>query len=319
MRSDELMRIHLKKCVQLLGVTFSLIAPDAATSQTTQPGASQAQLQQHVTYLAGIQPTRSANNIASLNEAADYVQQNFATSGGTVEQQYFTVGEDELRNIRCSFGAGKDRYVVGAHYDSYSETPGADDNASGVAGILELARMLGRAKPDLDYKIDLVAFTLEEPPHFARASMGSAVYAHTMGPDVKGMISVEMIGYFSDEPNSQKLPIQGLASLIYPTTGNFIGMVGRIRDGRFMRRSKRAFARSSALPVEILAAPTVFEAITFSDHRNFWAKGVPAYMVTDTSFLRTPHYHQASDTPDTLDYPRMKQVVDGLYSVITNF
>ncbi len=304
----------------LIGVWFVLTNPLLSQSPQHSSHTNQTVLRNHVTFLAGITPTRSSQNIRSLNIAADYIEKSFSKTDCKVSLQPYLVGGIEYRNIVCAFNPeAPKRLVVGAHYDSFEATPGADDNASGVAGILELARIVNEQQPNLEYGIDFVAFTLEEPPHFARETMGSAVYANRVASGVFGMISVEMIGYFSDIKNSQQLPAQGVLEYFYPTTGNYISMIGRIDDFSFLRKAKSAFNRSSPLPVYSMNAPVFVEPITFSDHRSFWAAGYPAIMVTDTSFFRNKNYHKVSDTPDTLDYARMKQVVDGLYGVITQF
>lgn len=244
--------------------------------------------------------------------------------------QDVVVEEATYKNIIARFGpASGGRLVIGAHYDSHAHvsaaiddprgysadthTPGADDNASGVAGLIELAHLLGR-KP-LGRPVELVAYTLEEPPHFRTEHMGSAWHARSLvGDDVRLMLSLEMIGYFSDAPGSQRYPLPGL-EFLYPDRGNFIALVGAMGDFGAMRHVKAAMAGASDLSVHSLNAPRWVPGVDFSDHVNYWGAGIPAIMVTDTAFWRNPHYHRAGDTYDTLDYTRMAQVVQGVYAV----
>lgn len=205
--------------------------------------------------------------------------------------------------------------VVGAHYDSVSASPGADDNASAVAGLMELARLLADNPPP---GIRLVAFCPEEPPAYRTRTMGSYVYAESLkkaGTRLTGMICLEMIGYFSDRPNSQSYPMPFM-NLIYPKEGNFIAIVGNLRSANWTRRVKNSFMTGTDLPVESLNAPALMVGIDFSDHWSFNKFGYPAVMVTDTAFYRTPHYHLPSDKPDTIDYTRAAKVVDGIAAAV---
>jgi hypothetical protein len=252
----------------------------------------------------------------NLAKVADYVARELAAAGGVVERQRFSVDGRDFENVIARFGpeAGP-RVVVGAHYDTCGPLPGADDNASGVAGVLELARALGRTPPS--GRVDLVAWPNEEPPYFRTAHMGSAVHARAMrdgNVDVRAMISVEMIGEFSDAPGSQRYP-SSLLKLVYPSTGSFIAVIsgfGKKHGGSLVRPVKRAMRGASSLPVRSLAGPRFLPGIDFSDHASFWDAGYPALMVTDTAFYRNERYHTAEDTPERLDYRRMAQVVDGL-------
>ncbi|HEX2236918.1 MAG TPA: M28 family peptidase, partial [Gammaproteobacteria bacterium] len=233
------------------------------------------------------------------------------------EQPYELNGKT-YRNIIASFGPETDeRIVVGAHYDSVAaNVPGADDNASGVAGLIELARLLGQAT--LPMKIELVAYTLEEGQHFRTQRMGSAVHAHSLkerGVPVRAMLSLEMLGYFTDVPDSQHYP-HPLLKLFYPSRGNFIAVVGKLDQPLIVRRVKSAMRDASKLPVYSINAPLWVPGIDFSDHRNYWDAGYDAVMITDTAFYRNPNYHTPHDTPDTLDYTRMAMVVQGVYAAV---
>ena len=179
--------------------------------------------------------------------------------------------------------------VVGAHYDVCGNQPGADDNASGVAGLLELARMLSDCQ--LKYRIDLVAFALEEPPYFRSPSMGSYIHAKSLADNqirVKGMISLEMIGYFTEKKRTQEYPV-GILKLFYGNRGNYITVVRKFSDGKFSRRFTRSF-RDAKLPVKSFQGPRFLPGIDYSDHLNYWNHGFSAVMITDTSFYRNKNY-----------------------------
>jgi Zn-dependent M28 family amino/carboxypeptidase len=208
--------------------------------------------------------------------------------------------------------------VVGAHYDSAPSTPGADDNASGVAGALELARRF--AKRDTDRTIRFVLFANEEPPWFRSDSMGSRIHARQAaerGDDIVIMFALEMLGYYADESGSQNYP-PGL-EYFYPDTGDFIAFVTSTGYRSQLRRTVSTWRKNVPFPSEGLSAPRQVQGVDFSDHAEFWAADYPALMVTDTAFMRNPHYHQPSDTPDTLDYDRFARVVDGLEPVVADW
>ena len=184
-----------------------------------------------------------------------------------------------------------------------------------MAGLLELAQLIGRVP---HARVELVAFTLEEPPHFGSDRMGSAVHAAALkaaGARVRAMLSLEMIGYFDDAPGSQRFP-SALLRLVYPERGDFIAVVGRLSDAALTRRIKRAMQSGSTLDVRSVSGPEGMDAIGLSDHARYWAHGFPAVMITDTAFFRNPHYHRLRDTPDTLDYARMAQVVEQVYRAV---
>lgn len=273
-----------------------------------------------VKFLVYTPQPRNNYNISSLNIAADHILAEFKKTGGRVEEQKYKAAGKEYRNIICSFGPETgERIIVGAHYDVCDEQPGADDNASGVAGILEIARLLGEQK-DIKTRIDLVAYTLEEPPHFRKETMGSAVHAkylHDNKIPVKAMISVEMIGYFSDEPKSQEYPL-GILKLFYPTKANYIAVVGKIGQGRVTRKMKKHMRCGSEIDVRSINAPAAIPGIDFSDHLNYWRYGYDALMITDTSFYRNKNYHEKTDTIETLDFTRMAEVVKGIYNAVMN-
>jgi len=258
-----------------------------------------------------------------LPKAADYIESEFRkltseTVSISVTPQKFSAEGLEFMNIVAQFGDQHDSpVVVGAHYDVFGELPGADDNASGVAGLLEIGRLL--AHTAVKVPVTLVAYTLEEPPIWATESMGSVVHARSLkeqGITIRHMISLEMIGYFSDQENSQKFPF-GFMRYFYPTTGNFITIVDSLAAGPTTIRMKRAFQRYTDLPAVSVNAPALVPGIGLSDHASYWAEGFRAVMVTDTAFYRNTAYHTPNDTPDRLDYTRMAKVVDGVYGYLT--
>jgi Zn-dependent M28 family amino/carboxypeptidase len=245
--------------------------------------------------------------------AAEYIRTEFQRAGARVFDQAYQVEGKTYRNVIAQLGPEtNDRIIVGAHYDAAGPYPGADDNASGVAGLIELAYLLNEQQ--LAITIELVAFTLEEPPHFRTARMGSFVHATSLkqaGVKVRAMFSLEMIGYFSDTSGSQRFPTPLLAAF-YPSQGNFISVVGRLREGLLVRRVKAAMLSGSALPVYSINAPTFIPGLDFSDHLNYWNAGYAAVMITDTAFYRNQNYHTAEDTPEKLDFKKMALVVEGV-------
>ena len=306
----------------LLGIALAILwalvtQPAVIPVSSSSTAVDSHQLEQHVRALSEQFHPRSADRPRMLDRAANYVRANLAQSGASISEQLYDADDIKARNIIARFGPAEGaRVVIGAHYDSHHDTPGADDNASGVAGLIELARLL--AKASLKRPVELVAYTLEEPPYFRTMEMGSAQHARALklkNVPVRLMISLEMLGYFSDTEGSQKYPVSAL-DLIYPSRGNFIGVIGRFNDMAATRRVKAAMLGATNLPVVSMNAPPMLTGVDFSDHLNYWDEGYPALMITDTSFFRNPHYHQRTDTHDKLDYRRMAQVVQGVYAAI---
>ncbi len=259
--------------------------------------------------------SRGYNQKDALNKSIEYISSEFKSYGYELYSQTYTVDGIEYQNVwveRKGTGSPDRIVVVGAHYDTVTGTPGADDNASGIAGLLELARLL--ADEPMDKSVHFVAFTLEEPPFFRSRFMGSYVYAKGLKhkrAEVEGMICLESIGYFLEEPGSQQFPLP-FFRFFYPDTGNFITFVGDIHSKGFLERAKDSFKKGTDLPVESLSSLSIVPGVDLSDHRSFWKFGYKALMVTDTAFYRNPNYHGPGDTADTLDYSRMAEVVMGL-------
>ena len=292
----------------------------SATQPTPAMRADQQRLYADVKFLTSLQPARQYRNPKSLNQAADYIKTAFEKlDAGRVEEQKFSADGQPYRNIILSLGTlDAPRIVIGAHYDVCGEIPGADDNASAVAGLLETARLLHQFGSSQKYRVDLVAYPNEEPPYFATEHMGSAVHAkslHDAKVPVRAMLCYEMIGYFRDEPGSQHFPNEQLATR-YPSTGNFITVVGRTGQEAFTEQVQKLMKPKVELDVQRINLPGEMGLAGLSDHRNYWKYGYEAIMINDTAFLRNPNYHQTSDTIDTLDFKRMAEVVNGTYAVI---
>jgi len=318
-------------CLLAAGAVVLVVQPMVAPLPSTPPAVAPARLERHVRKLSVELYPRSFDQPAHLSQAARYIEDEFRAAGADVSVQDVTVQEAHYRNVIARFGPRTGPLmVIGAHYDSAgretapvitgdTHTPGADDNASGVAGLIELARLLGRQAPSRS--IELVAYTLEEPPHFRTEHMGSAWHARalrTEGREVALMLSLEMIGYFSDAAGSQSYPVPGMTAL-YPDQGNFIALIGRFGDFAASPRAKAIMLGATGLPVASLNAPPALPGVDFSDHRNYWRAGYRALMVTDTAFMRNPNYHKAGDTADKLDYVRAAKVVQAVYSLTRQF
>jgi len=271
-------------------------------------------LRRHVERLAGEIGERHVLRPAALHAAERYIGEALRALGHDVARLNYEAQGVDSANLEVTI-AGGDRageiVLAGAHYDTVPGSPGADDNASGVAAIVELARLLRGSKPART--IRLVAFVNEEPPFFFWGEMGSKVYARAArrrGDDIRVMLSLEMLGCYSDEKGSQGYP--PLLGHFYPAQGNYIAFVSNLRSRRTLRSVFTAFREASDFPAEKLAAPALVPGIAWSDQLSFWREGYPAAMVTDTAFHRYRHYHQPTDTPEKLDYERMAQVVEGL-------
>lgn len=277
-------------------------------------------LRADVSFLTGIRPCRNYKNPESLNVAADYINREFMKTGLEPAEQKWTARGRTYKNIIASYGTEKlKRLIVGAHYDVAGNQPGADDNASGIAGLLETARLVMENKPTMDYGIDFAAYCLEEPPFFGTELMGSWVHAESlfrqMTP-VIGMVCYEMIGYFSDEPGSQEIP-PGVSHDRYPDRGNFIAVVGVEKHRSFNERFHSLMAADSEIDVRLASLPGGDGYAGMSDQSSYRAFGYKALMINDTSFLRNKNYHKKSDTTETLDFEKMAQVVSSAYNALT--
>lgn len=265
-----------------------------------------------IKYLTQIHPPRNHRNIDSLNNVAEYIKERFTSIGLTVAFQEYTVDGKIYKNVIATINPQHSKRVIfGGHYDVCGDIQGADDNASAVAGMIESAKQLYIHKEELNFRIDFVAFSLEEPPFFGTKHMGSYVHAKYLKDnfiDVIGMINYEMIGYFSDEPNSQEYPVEAMKSL-YPTTGNFIAIAANENSVKFLE-----MLDFNTIPKQIdaynIVLPDTLSYITASDNISYWKFGFKAIMLTDTAHFRNKNYHTNTDTIETIDFQKMQYSVD---------
>jgi hypothetical protein len=278
-----------------------------------------AELHRDVSYLAEDIGERNVLQCpGQLQQAADFIEGEFAAAGYYVNRQRYVVAGTACYNLeaeRTGSRLAEEIVVIGAHYDSVLGCPAANDNGTGVAAMLSLARRFARRETGRTLRF--VAFVNEEPPYFQTSQMGSLVYAEQCrqrGDDVKAMFSLETIGCYVDTPGSQQYPAP--FSLLYPSTGNFIAFVGNTRSGDLVRQTIGAFREHERFPSEGGALPEFIPGVGFSDHWSFWQQGYPALMVTDTAMFRYPYYHTPDDTVDKIDFERTARVVRGLEKVI---
>jgi Zn-dependent M28 family amino/carboxypeptidase len=305
----------------VIAATSLLVMRFLRTSEarvSTGPHPAAPRLRAHVEMLAGTIGERNLWHPEALGRAADYIMAQLVGSGYSPEAQPFEVSGTRVRNLDAALMGTtrrEDIVVVGAHYDSVSGCPGANDNATGVAAMLELAHRLARTPASRT--IRFAAFVNEEPPFFQTAHMGSVVYANAAkarGDRIVGMLSLETMGYYSDEKGSQQYP--AAVAMLYPDVGNFIALVANVGSARLLMDARRAFKSRTPFPVQSAAVPAAIPGVGWSDHWAFWQAGYAAMMVTDTAPFRYPWYHTANDTPDKIDYEKLAQVVDGLEAVI---
>jgi Zn-dependent M28 family amino/carboxypeptidase len=298
-------------------VVRGCVVPAAAadTTQTDLPG----RLAQHVKRLAADIGERNVWRPAALQAAAGYIRDEWSAQGYSVREQSYEVGGLRCANLEVAV-AGDDGgpvIVIGAHYDSVQGSPGGDDNASGVATLLELSRLFARTA---DLRLRFVAFVNEEPPFFMTPLQGSEVYARQLrrdGLDVELMVSLETLGYYSKHERSQRYP--PLLGWFYPPRGNFVAFVSNLRWFAKLRQFAKAFRASTQFPSEYLASPAFVPGVSWSDHRAFWGQGYPALMVTDTAFYRFPYYHRPLDTADCVSTTELAEVTLGLAGAIRRF
>jgi hypothetical protein len=313
-------RTHWKILIAiLLAIALATLTLET-DSATTGPGLS-ARLRGHVAAIASNEHNTATPQ--ALEQAARHIETALEGFGYRLRRQEYEAGGQKVRNIEVSVSSvapgGKPEriFIVGAHYDSARGAPGANDNGSGTAAVLELARLLKTMQPSRGTEVKFVFFVNEEPPWFMGEEMGSMQHARELkaaGHKVDGALILETIGWYSNAPGSQKLP-PGLEKH-YPTTGNFIAFVGTLESSALVRQALAAFKAGSDFPAQGLAAPAHVMGVTLSDHSSYNRHGYPALMITDTAFLRYPYYHTAQDTPDKLDYASMARVVKGLARTI---
>jgi hypothetical protein len=275
------------------------------------------ELRADVQKLAGEIGERNMWHYAQLNAAADFIENSFSRAGLHPRRDSYDLHGQACHNIEAEIpGTRPEILLIGAHYDSVFGSPGANDNGTGVAAMLALARRFAGRKAE--HSLRFVAFVNEEPPYFLSDEMGSFIYAgrcKARGDRISAMISLETIGYFSDAPNSQTYPAPGLG-IFYPKVGNFIGFVSDVHSRTLLGRAIALFRKHAKIPSEGAALPAFIPGVSWSDQRSFWRNGYSGIMVTDTAPFRYPHYHSSSDTPDKLDYDRFTLVVSGMEKVI---
>lgn len=291
----------------------------AARAQPAAP-ADTARLRQHLRWLTSTPQPRNYEHPAVLDTVAAYLGRHLVAAGARVTQQPYEINGQTYRNVIGTFGPESGpRLVIGAHYDVCGNQPGADDNGTGVAALLELACLLGQ-QPALPYRVELVAYTLEEPPFFRTPDMGSFRHAqalHAQGVAVRGMVALEMLGYYDERPGSQHYPL-GLLKLVYGSRGNYVTVAQKFGgSGRWGRQFARRYrAASAGLPVRRFKAPAWLPGIDFSDHLNYWHFHYPALLLTDTAFYRNQQYHQSGDTLARLDVRRLGLAVAALLATV---
>ncbi|HWB10757.1 MAG TPA: M28 family peptidase [Pirellulales bacterium] len=276
------------------------------------------QLKRDVTRLAAEIGPRNLRRRANLVTAAEFVERELQAAAYPVLRQTYQVEGVDCWNVIAEIKGAKtpdEVVLVGAHYDSYGSTPGADDNASGTAALLALARRLATSRPEKTLRF--VAFTNEEPPYFQKATMGSRVYARACRKRSDNLICVlalEAMGYYTDQKNSQRYPPP--LNMIYPSTGNFIGVVGNVASRPLVHRVVALLRKHVDFPSEGGAVPDALPGVGWSDHWSFWQEGYQAVMITDTALYRNPHYHKTTDTPEKLNYDHLARVVVGVEGVL---
>lgn len=277
-------------------------------------------IQNDLTLITKTEKSRNYKNIKTLNNVAEYIFNELSKTCDTVFYQKYLVNSIEYKNVigRINSKNEKDKIVIGAHYDVAGDQEGADDNASGVTGLLELSRII--ANNNIDKKIEYVAYTLEEPPFFRTKQMGSYIHARSLFENkekIRGMICLEMIGYFDDRENSQNYPMESL-KLIYGNKGNFITVVEKMGNGSFGKEVRKEMIKSNLIETKSFKGTSSTSGVDFSDHLNYWAFNYSAVMITNTAFYRNKNYHKPTDTMEKLDLNRMSLVIDELYLTLKN-
>ena len=275
------------------------------------------ELRADVQKIAGEIGERNMWHYAELNAAAEFIENSFSRAGLHPRRDSYEMRGQACHNIEVEIPGNRPEIIlIGAHYDSVFGSPGANDNGSGVAATLALARRFAGRKTE--HTLRFVAFVNEEPPYFLSGEMGSLIYARRCKDrrdKISAMISLETIGYFSDAPNSQVYPSR-LLGAFYPKVGNFIGFVSNVYSRTLLRRAIDLFRKHAKIPSEGAALPWFIPGVSWSDQWSFWKNGYPGIMITDTAPFRYPYYHSANDTPDKLDYERFALVVRGMEKVI---
>lgn len=278
-------------------------------------------LYESIAFLTSIRPFRNYENTYSLDKVAEYIRGEIDENIFEVSEEGYNAANKYYKNIVASYDKAKQkRLIIGAHYDVCGDTPGADDNASAVASLLETARLIGESSVYLDYGIDIVFYSLEEPPFFGTEKMGSFIHAKGLyenKTEVIGMICYEMLGYFSEEDNSQNYPDEEIYKS-FPNVGNFLAVAGGKNSSDFTKRISSRIREKATVDIIDICLEEDNELLSLSDNRNYSHFGFNALMLTDTAFLRNPNYHKSTDTIDTLNFSKMAGVVLGCYNGAIN-
>ncbi|MCL4124776.1 UNVERIFIED_CONTAM: hypothetical protein GTU68_011713 [Idotea baltica] len=300
----------------LLTITFGCSHSQNNTSSIVQY-ADTIRINNDLINITSTKKPRNYKNVATLDSVADYIKSELTKVCDSVAFQKYKVDGNTYKNVIASIGIeNEERIIIGAHYDVYGNQTGADDNASGVSGLLELARLLSNKK--LNYRIDFVAYTLEEPPFFRTEQMGSAIHSNYLFENkipVKGMICLEMIGYYDDRPNTQEYPIAGM-KLIYGNKADFITVVQHKNSGHFSEEINDLIKSQALIPTESFKGNSLLPGVDFSDHLNYWNLDYDAIMITNTAFYRNKNYHKKGDVLATLNIHKMALVIEQLYFAV---
>jgi Zn-dependent M28 family amino/carboxypeptidase len=306
-------KTHSKNLLVILAVVSTQLFADPFSSDSTL-------LKHHVHHLTTTTKPRCYQNTDVLDSIASYIKTEFIRYGfNHVAEQCYLVKDKSYRNVIASVGpADAGVIIIGAHYDVFGEAPGADDNASGIAGLLETARIIFQNRDKLKHRIEFVAYTLEEPPFFRTRFMGSYVHSSYLSDNlinVKLMLCFDMIGYYSDQKKSQDYPL-GILKLFFGSKGDFITCVSNIKYAKYAEKLKNFFNHKTEIRSISVVAPSFVQGIDFSDHRNYWGYKIPAVLVTDGAFYRNKNYHTMNDTMDKLNFSKMVEVVNGCANYI---
>jgi hypothetical protein len=302
--------------ISIRHIILILIIGNHALADTIELKADTATLYRHVSKLVNVPAPRNYSNTTVLDTIAAYIAAELKSYGfSDVHEQVYSVKDKQYKNVIASVGPDSTpRIIVGAHYDAFDDTPGADDNASGVAGMLEVARLLCENKMLLNNKVEFVAYSLEEPPYYDTRYMGSYIHASDIadnGINVYLMICLEMIGYFTNELKSQEYPL-GILKPFYGSTGDFIIVVSNLGSASKARKLNTVNNKKTDITSKYLVSPKFIHGVDFSDHRNYWGYHMDAVMITNTAFYRNKNYHTIHDTMDKLDFVKMSHVVNGI-------
>ena len=302
----------------MIGLKPRTTRPALDGSVRTEIQTLERRLMNHVGVLGSTIGERNLHRPRALRAAAEYIRQVWTAQGLVVSEETYEVAGQPCANLVAEL-KGSDRareiVVVGAHYDSVFGSPGANDNGTGVALLLEMS--LALKQESLSRPVRFVAFVNEEPPYFLTEQMGSRVHARLArrrGEDIVAMLSLETLGYYADARGTQSYPPP--LGFLYPSTGNFLGVVGNLPSRRLVVEFLRHFTSVSDFRVEAIAAFEWIPGITWSDHWSFWKEGYPALMLTDTAPFRYPEYHGSRDLPEQINAREFARAAHGIIHAV---